>query len=228
MFGLDERIAALSDGASVWIVLAVAVALGIRHATDPDHLAAVTTLVASTRERAACRAGELGLAWGAGHGTTLLVFGAPIILSKSALPEWVQHAAESAIGFIIVFLALRLLLRWRRGELTFHAHPHAHDARTRKEAFVIGLVHGMGGSAGVGVLVLASADSTGVAVTSLLILAVFTALSMSVLSRGFGSVLAAGLGRAAFGRVAPALGGVSLALGIWYTTAAWRLVPYPF
>jgi high-affinity nickel permease len=228
MFGLDERIAALSDGASVWIVLAVAVALGIRHATDPDHLAAVTTLVASTRERAACRAGELGLAWGAGHGTTLLVFGAPIILSKSALPEWVQHAAESAIGFIIVFLALRLLLRWRRGELTFHAHPHAHDARTRKEAFVIGLVHGMGGSAGVGVLVLASADSTGVAVTSLLILAVFTALSMSVLSRGFGSVLAAGLARAAFGRVAPALGGVSLALGIWYTTAAWSLVPYPF
>jgi high-affinity nickel permease len=228
MFGLDERIAALSDGASVWIVLAVAVALGIRHATDPDHLAAVTTLVASTRERAACRAGELGLAWGAGHGTTLLVFGAPIILSKSALPEWVQHAAESAIGFIIVYLALRLLLRWRRGELTFHAHPHAHDARTRKEAFVIGLVHGMGGSAGVGVLVLASADSTGVAVTSLLILAVFTALSMSVLSRGFGSVLAAGLARAAFGRVAPALGGVSLALGIWYTTAAWSLVPYPF
>jgi hypothetical protein len=51
---------------------------------------------------------------------------------------------------------------------------------------------------------------------------------MSVLSRGFGSVLAAGLARAAFGRVAPALGGVSLALGIWYTTAAWSLVPYPF
>jgi high-affinity nickel permease len=228
MFGLDERIAALSDGASIWIVLAVAVALGIRHATDPDHLAAMTTLVANTRERATCRAGELGLAWGAGHGTTLLVFGAPIILFKRALPEWVQHAAESAIGFIIVYLALRLLLRWRRGELTFHAHPHAHDARTRKGAFVIGLVHGIGGSAGVGVLVLASAHSTGVALTSLLILAVFTALSMSLLSRGFGSVLAAGPARIPFGRFAPALGGVSLAFGIWYMTAAWSLVAYPF
>ena len=228
MFGLDERIAALSDGASIWLVLAVAVALGIRHATDPDHLAAVTTLVASARERAACRAGELGLAWGAGHGTTLLAFGAPIILFESALPEWAQHAAESAIGFIIVYLALRLLLRWRRGELTFHAHPHAHGARTRSGAFAIGLVHGIGGSAGVGVLVLASVRSTGLAVTSLLILAVFTALSMSILSRGFGSVLASGPARSAFGRVAPVLGGVSLAFGIWYTTAGWSLVPYPF
>lgn len=228
MFGLDERIAALSDGASIWIVLVVAVALGIRHATDPDHLAAVTTLVASERERAVSRAGELGLAWGAGHGTTLLVFGAPIILFKSALPERFQHAAESAMGFIIVYLALRLLLRSRREKLAFHEHPHAHGARTRREAFAIGLVHGMGGSAGVGVLVLASIRSTGVAVVSLLILAVFTAVSMSVLSRGFGSVLASGPARRAFGRVAPALGGVSLAFGIWYTTAAWSLVPYPF
>ena len=46
MFGLDERIAASSDGASIWIVLVVAVLLGLRHATDPDHLTAVTTLVA--------------------------------------------------------------------------------------------------------------------------------------------------------------------------------------
>jgi len=228
MFGLDERIAAFSDGASIWIVLAVAVLLGLRHATDPDHLAAVTTLVASGRERAACRAGELGLAWGVGHGTTLLVFGAPIILFRSALPEWAQHAAESAIGFIIVYLALRLLLRWRRGELTFHAHPQAHDARTRKGAFAIGLMHGVGGSAGVGVLVLASVPSTGVAVTSLLILAFFTALSMSVLSRGFGAALASSPARSAFGRVAPALGGLSLAFGIWYMTAAWSLAPYPF
>ena len=52
MLGLDDRIAALSNGGSVWIVLAVAVLLGLRHATDPDHLAAVSTLVASGRERA--------------------------------------------------------------------------------------------------------------------------------------------------------------------------------
>ena len=63
MSGLDERIAASSDGASIWIVLAVAVLLGLRHATDPDHLAAVTTLVANGRERATRRAGNSALAW---------------------------------------------------------------------------------------------------------------------------------------------------------------------
>jgi hypothetical protein len=228
VFGLDERIAASSDGASIWIVLAVTALLGLHHASDPDHLAAVTTLVASDRGRAASRAGELGLAWGVGHAATLFAFGLPIILFNSVLPRGVKHAAESAIGFIIVYLALRVLLRWRRGELRFHAHPHAHGARTRRGAFAIGLVHGMGGSAGVGVLVLASVPTTALAVTSLALLAVFTAISMSILSSGFGLMLASRPARAAFGAAAPALGGTSLAFGLWYATAAWSLSPYPF
>ena len=101
MFALDERIAASSDGASIWIVLAVAVLLGLRHATDPDHLAAVTTVVASGRERAACRAGELGLAWGLGHAATLFALGLPVLLLDSFLPQPVQQAAETAIGVFI-------------------------------------------------------------------------------------------------------------------------------
>jgi hypothetical protein len=228
MLGLDEKLAAFSGGAPIWIVLAVAVLLGLRHATDPDHLVAVTTLVASGRERAARSAGELGLAWGLGHAATLFAFGLPIILFNSFLPQGVQHAAESAIGFIIVYLALRLLVRWRRGELRFHSHPHGHGARTRRGAFAIGLVHGMGGSAGVGVLLLASVPATSLAVTSLALLAVFTAISMSVLSSGFGLMLASRPACAAFGAAAPALGGTSLAFGIWYATAAWSLAPYPF
>jgi len=228
MFGLDERIAATSDSASIWIVLAVAVLLGLRHATDPDHLTAVTTLVAGGREHAARRAGELGLAWGLGHAATLFAFGLPVICFNNLLPRPVQQAAETAIGFVIVCLALRLLARWRRGELRFHAHPQAHGARTRRGAFAIGLVHGLGGSAGVGVLVLASGRSTGLAVVSLALLAVFTAVSMSILSLGFGSVLVSRPARAAFGVVAPALSAASLVFGVWYATAAWGLAPYAF
>jgi high-affinity nickel permease len=228
MFGLDETIAASSDGATIWIVLAVAVLLGIRHATDPDHLVAVTTLVAGGRERAARRAGELGLAWGLGHAATLFVFGLPILLFGSFLPERVHQAAETAIGFVIVYLALRLLARWRRGELRFHAHPHAHGARTRRGAFAIGLLHGMGGSGSFGVLVLASVRSTGLAIVSLVLLAVFTAVSMSILSSGFGSMLVSRPAHKTFSAVAPALGGGSLAFGVWYATAAWSLAPYVF
>jgi high-affinity nickel permease len=226
MFGLDERIAAFTDGASIWIVLAVAVLLGLRHATDPDHLAAVATLVAGGDERSAHRAGKLGLAWGAGHGVTLFAFGLPVLLLGRFLPQAAQQAAETGIGLVIVYLAVRLLVRWRSGELRFHGHPDAHHARTQAGAFAIGLVHGIGGSAGVGVLVLASVRSPGLAVTSLVLLALFTAVSMSVLSSGLGSMLASPRARSAFGALAPALGAASMAFGIWYTTAAWSLAPH--
>jgi high-affinity nickel permease len=228
MLGLDDRVAAFAHGGSLWIVLVVAVLLGLRHATDPDHLAAVTTLVANTKDHAARRAGELGLAWGLGHATTLFVFGLPIVLLNSYLPERVQQGAETAIAFVIVYLAVRLLLRWRRGELHFHAHPQTHGARTRTGAFAIGLVHGIGGSAGIGVLLLASIQSHVTAVVALMLLALFTAVSMTVLSTGLGSILAARPVRTIFASLAPALGAMSLGFGVWYAAAAWSAAPYPF
>ena len=207
MFGLDDKIAALSSGASVWVVLLAAVLLGLRHASDPDHLAAVTSLVAGGRERAGRAAAKLGLAWGLGHATTLFAFGIPIVLFNSYLPERVVQAAEVAIAIVIVGLAARLLYRWRKGALHIHEHDHGsahhshihghevergghdahpHRARSPLGAFGIGLVHGMGGSAGVGILIVATVESTAVAAASLVLLAVFTAVSMTILSSGFG------------------------------------------
>jgi ABC-type nickel/cobalt efflux system permease component RcnA len=241
MFGLDDKLAAFSDGGSIWIVLAVAVLLGLRHATDPDHIATVSTLVAGGRERATRRASELGLAWGLGHAVTLFAFGLPILLLDSYLPERVQQAAETAIAVVVVYLAVRLLVRWRRGD--YHSHEHAHgDAghththarhdhrhpRSRLGAFGIGLVHGMGGSAGVGILLVASVESTALAVGSLVLLALFTAVSMTMLSGGFGRTLVSRPVRTSFGTVAPVLGTTSLAFGVWYATSAWSLTPYPF
>lgn len=241
MFGLDDSIAAYSDGASIWIVLAVAVLLGLRHAADPDHLAAVSTLVAGGRDRATRRASELGLAWGLGHAVTLFAFGLPILLLDSYLPERLQQGAETVIAIVIAYLAVRLLVRWHRGE--FHTHEHEHGpeshshvhgshghrhARGRLGAFGIGLVHGMGGSAGVGILLVASVETTALAVASLALLAVFTAVSMTMLSGGFGRALVSRPVSAAFAGVAPALGVASLGFGAWYATAAWSLAPYPF
>ena len=72
MFGLDDAIAHLSAGGSVLVVILVAALLGLRHATDPDHIAAVTTLVASGEERASRAAARLGAFWGLGHALTLV------------------------------------------------------------------------------------------------------------------------------------------------------------
>ena len=112
MFGLDDAIASYSDGTSLVLVALVAILLGLRHATDPDHVAAVTTLVASSRERATRHAARLGVAWGLGHAATLFLFGLPILLFGAYLPERVQQLAETAVAALIVVLAVRLLLRW--------------------------------------------------------------------------------------------------------------------
>jgi ABC-type nickel/cobalt efflux system permease component RcnA len=249
MFGLDDHLAELAQGGGLALVLLVALLLGLRHASDPDHLAAVSTLIASDPEDGTRRAGWLGLSWGAGHALTLALFGLPIVLLQAYLPEALQRAAETAVGLMIMALALRLLLRWRRGH--FHAHPHrhgdvehrhlhphehaahdhAHDpesrlGRSRLQAFGIGLVHGMGGSAGVSVLLLAAISDETAAVAALIVLAAGTAVSMALLSSAFGYAITRGpvLTRAlAF---APAMGVVTLAFGGWYTLGALGAVPY--
>jgi high-affinity nickel permease len=231
MFGLDEWIAGMSDEGSIVIVLLVATLLGLRHATDPDHLAAVSTLVVSGRERATRAAARLGAAWGLGHAVTLVAFGVPILLAERYLPELAQRGAETTVAALIAFLAIRLLLRWRHGAFAttrIGRDEHVHRVRSPAGAFAIGLVHGMGGSAGVGVLLLAAIPSRNLALVALVVLAVFTAVSMTIVTTGFGAALSARRVSGAVATAAPALAVSSLAFGLWYAAAAWSLAPYPF
>ena len=117
MFGLDDQIASLGAGEAFLIVAVVAILLGLRHATDPDHLTAVSTLVAG--DGADTRgAGRLGLAWGMGHATTLFAFGLPIVLYRSYLPEAVQTGAETLIGLL-----------WGDGQSYLRQAPNWHPDR---------------------------------------------------------------------------------------------------
>jgi hypothetical protein len=251
MLGLDDHIAHLGSGAGVALALVVAVLLGLRHATDPDHLTAVATLVVSDEERGSRRAGALGVAWGLGHATTLFLFGLPVVLFRSALPEWVLHAAEVAIGCVIAALAIRLLVRWRRGYLHLHphrhgalehAHPHVHEGgehgyehahaheevlgRTPLTAFGIGLVHGIGGSAGVGILLVSAISGRVVGAAALALFAAAAALSMGVVSATFAQALARGPLAARLEAAIPAFGLISLLFGCWYALGAVQAVPY--
>jgi cytochrome c biogenesis protein CcdA len=229
MFGLDDMIANLSDGTTFGIVMAVAVLLGLRHATDPDHLAAVTAVAAGSRDQGGRQSARLGLAWGTGHALTLFVFGLPIVLFAAFLPGVVQQGAEALVGVMIVALAVWLLARWRRG----HFDPANElddraDARTPRQAFGVGLLHGVGGSAGVGAILLATIDNRALAVCGLVVLAAFTALSMTLLTTGFGATLARRPVRRSLTRVIPVLGVSSLAFGAWYALGALELAPYYF
>ena len=244
--GLDDWLVTLgADGALTFVV---AVLLGIRHATDPDHLTAVSTLVLSQRNEGARRAGVLGLAWGVGHATTLLAFGLPLLLFARRLPDRLLQGAEVAIGLIIVFLAARLLLRWRRGHYhthphlhgaVLHAHPHVHEGdpeqstghahahaeglgRSPFAAFGIGMVHGLGGSAGAGILVVGAASSHSPGIAALLLFAAGTAASMALVSAAFGYALARPRVATRVSSLVPILAVVSLLFGTWYALAAMR------
>ncbi len=251
MFGLDEWIAQL--GGNGVMALAVAVLLGLRHATDPDHLTAVSTLVLSDQQDGARRAGALGLAWGLGHATTLVAFGLPVVLFRRYVPEGLIQVAEVAIGIVIIFLAIRLLIRWARGY--FHAHPHSHAGivhshphlhegghvghgatrhrhphadglgRSPLAAFGIGLVHGVGGSAGVGILVVGAASSQIYGIVALTLFAAGTALSMAMVSAIFGHALAQGAIARRVSSLVPILALASLAFGAWYALEAVRSAP---
>jgi len=225
MFGLDQWLMQFSDGTTLAIVLVVAVLLGLRHASDPDHLTAVTTLVTNDRGGAT----RLGLTWGLGHASSLLVFGAPIVLWEAYLPAAVEQGAEVVIGIVIVALAVWLLWRWRHGAFD-HAHTHLKvpPQRTSWQAYGIGLVHGVGGSAGVGVLLLGAISSQAVALTALVLFAGCTAISMAALSTGLGHVLGRPRAQNALGRLVPAFGAFGLCFGVWYALGALAVVPHVF
>jgi high-affinity nickel permease len=239
MTGIDGFISGHAAGHGALVVLVVAFALGLRHAADPDHLVAVSTLVADGRGRAGRAAARLGAAWGLGHATTLLAFGLPVLLVRSYLPHVVEQSAEALIGLIIVLLAARLLIRWRRGAYHVHihahggkdhahvhshererAHEHVHSVRTPRQAYSIGLVHGMAGSGGVAVLLIAAIPSTTLACVALVIIVGGCALSMTLMSAAFGRALDAAAARRRFARAIPALGSLALAFGAWYLVAA--------
>jgi high-affinity nickel permease len=102
----------LQGPTTLWVVLVVSLLVGLRHASDPDHLAAVTTLIASQERERIRKATSLGLLWGLGHGTTLVLVGLLLVLLGQYLPERVAQAAEIAVELIIVMFAVRLLVRW--------------------------------------------------------------------------------------------------------------------
>lgn len=230
----------------IWALLA-ALLLGARHATEPDHLTAVSTLALAGGDGGRRRPWRLGLAWGLGHGVTLVALGLPAVALGAALPGWLHRAAETLVGLVIVVLAVRLLVRWRRG--TFHAHPHRHGDRwhvhphfhegaaerphppehghrhpapeaTPLGSFGLGLVHGVGGSAGVGVLVVGAQPGVAQALAALVAFAGAAALAMAAVTLAVGLLLGRGAATLRLERLVPIFGVAGLLFGVWYAAGS--------
>jgi Cytochrome C biogenesis protein transmembrane region len=227
----DQWLTDVLAGAPLLVALGIALLLGLRHASDPDHLVAVTSLLASD-ERDARRASRLGAWWGLGHATTLILVGLPLILFKSELPGWLEAAAEKAIGCVILLLAARVIVKWARGDYRAGRHlhhtgghrhlrrgeAHGHErARTPSQAFGIGLLHGLAGSGAVAVLLLTALPGTLEAAAALAIFAPATLMSMAAFTAAFAWVLTRPVVEPLYrGVLIPVLGSFGIVFALWY------------
>ena len=240
-------------------ILALGFVLGIRHATDPDHVVAVTTIVAG--QRSVRGAALIGAAWGLGHTLTILLVGSGIIIFKWVIPPRVGLGMELSVAIMLIVLGLANLagtVRWLRGRRLLsgrsarihshvhrhgdyvHTHPHGHDPEAHPHAehatpiarldgwlgatgpyrlvrpLVVGIVHGLAGSAAVALLVLAAIQTPMASVLYLLIFGLGTIAGMMLITAAIGVPFA--LGRADMDRLQRGLrvasGLISVAFGI--------------
>ena len=221
---LDEQLAAGLGGAGLGVVLLLAVLLGLRHALDPDHLVAVTSLVAGENAGPGAAA-RLGACWGAGHAGVLLAAGLPLTASGSLMPPPLEQAAERAIGVVIGVLAVRVRVCWwcaRRGEAAARsgAGRHCHAAvrpRTLSQAAAIGVLHGLGGTGAVTLLFLTVLPDRSQAMLALAVFAPMSVASMAVCTGVYAwAVQRGGPVFAPSSAMTPLFGIFGLAFGGWY------------
>jgi hypothetical protein len=207
---LDRLITGLFQGAPLVVALGIAFLLGLRHASDPDHLVAVTSLVAAD-DGDTRHAARLGAWWGVGHAAALLALGVPLIAFKAQLPGWLESGAEKAIGAVILLLAARVIYRWAR--------PRARELklRTNHQAASIGMLHGLAGTGAVVVLLIAALPTQLEATLALAIFAPMTMVSMAMCTAGFAWVLTRPAIEPVYRTVlVPGLGVFGVMFGLWY------------
>jgi hypothetical protein len=206
--------------------------LGMRHALEPDHLAAVSTLV--TGERSSRAAAFLGACWGLGHTIALIAAGTGFVVLRAQMPAQVASALEFVVAVMLVGLGLRAIHLARRQGAAGPAHVHHHGSRVHvhhgtaahihigawtlaRRPLVIGAVHGLAGSGALAALVLTTLPSTASRLAYMALFGLGSTLGMAALSALLGLPLARLGGHATFARrLSLTVGCLSTALGIFY------------
>ena len=165
---------------TLFSILALGFFLGMRHATDSDHVIAVTTIV--SQQRRVSSAALTGISWGIGHSITLLIVGAAIVLFGVVVPERLGLGLEFCVALMLVLLGLLNLGSFRRSQKEPHEHSHRHGFYLRFRPVVVGAVHGLAGSAAVALLVLPMIRKPVWALFYLLILAAGTIAGMMLIT----------------------------------------------
>jgi high-affinity nickel-transport protein len=198
---------------------ALGFALGLRHAFDPDHVIAVSTIV--SRHRNAWQAAWIGVSWGLGHSLTILAVGALVIALRVAIPDGAARALEGAVGVVLIALGAANLWAAAPSGAGAGAAPGGEAGPGTLRAALarsglVGLVHGLAGSAGVAILALAAMPTPGAAVVYLGVFGLGTVAGMAAFSLALGAPFALLRHRPGARRLVTAVtGAVSLGFGTW-------------
>jgi hypothetical protein len=184
-------------------LLVLGLIIGLRHSMEADHLAAVSTII-STSKKGKFSAPMLGVLWGIGHTASLLVAGLIVLVLAISIPEQVSGLMEFGVGIMLVFLAVQAMTGFRLGHFLRgmmhhgrHAHPHAHedvglihthehehseDHKHGHKSLIVGMVHGMAGSGALMLVVLSTINSIPLGLAYIMIFGAGSIASMAAMS----------------------------------------------
>jgi nitrile hydratase accessory protein len=198
--------------------------LGMQHAFEPDHLAAVATLM--TGERSSAKAAWLGACWGLGHTLTLLAAGTALVVSRAEMPVPATMAFELGVVVLLVGFGARAIYQAACNALPRRTHSHARPATLRPvhidrwilaRPLLVGAVHGLAGSGALTALVVATLPSTATRLGYLTLFGIGSTLGMVALSGLLGWQIARmGSDRAVVRTFSLAVGCVSTVLGLFW------------
>jgi hypothetical protein len=211
-------------------IVALGFLLGMRHATDPDHVIAVSTIV--SRERDTKQAALIGIAWGLGHSLTIVAVGSLMIAFRIVLPPRIGLAMELAVALMLIILGIRNMgalfgsaaatpvsasavtshgahYHAHGDYIHAHGHRHQHDPQQTPlraadgwfgrvglyqvlRPLIVGIVHGLAGSAAIALLVLSTIQSLRWAVTYLVVFGFGTILGMMLITMTLASTFSFG------------------------------------
>ena len=171
--------------------------LGIRHAFDADHVAAISTFAAGNKSIK--NSSLLGMFWGFGHATALLLVGLIVLSLKITIPENISLSLELIVGVMLVILGVNTILTANKNKIHFHKHSHgqerhihfhshtatknhAHEHLPFYQSMFVGLVHGLAGSAALVLLVLTTIKSILVGMAYILVFGIGSIIGMMLIS----------------------------------------------
>lgn len=224
-------------------VLGLGLVFGLKHATEVDHVVAVSTIVSEHRN--ILRAALVGALWGAGHTVSLIAVGVIVLVFRIAIPEQVANWLEFCVALMIIGLGVSAFVRALRRRSEVHLHRHRHDgidhahlhfheddsqhsgsvavhshaiSRIGIKPLLVGAMHGLAGSAALTLLVLTQIESVGLGLLYLIIFGFGSILGMLLMSTivGLPFVLSARrLSGVSYGLQSVA-GALSIVFGFWY------------